>query len=604
MTLQDIKLVIWDLDETFWRGTISEGEIQPIEENIRFIRNTTDMGIVHSICSKNDFSVAKDRLGKIKLWEYFVFPSVDWTPKGSRIKNIIDTMKLRAVNVLFIDDNVQNLAEAKHFCPGIMTALPHEITPLYIEAENAEHKDTAHKRLKQYKVLEEKEASRSEFESNDDFLFSCNIRVTINNDCEKLLDRLHELIMRSNQLNYTKFRQPKEDLEHLIKNKDVKSGYVSVKDKFGDYGIVGFFAIENGSAIHYVFSCRTLGMKVEQYVYKTLGCPRIDIVGDVVSELNCDFLPPWINQEIDDAQEEQKTVQTSKILLKGPCDMSQMHAFLNSCSNLTREFTYAGDSGMLVEGHNHTAQIITALFASAEEKNSIFDDTPFLDKKMLDISLCNEKYDVVVLSMLTDGNLGIYRHKKSGHCIALCEKYYDITDRKNAQSYINGSIFTSGIKLTEAALSDFCEKYEYVNNSDWSITIQNLEKIHKYIGKDTKLVLLLGSEQECPKANQKPSYASRHLEHSLLNNAVRKWASDKENVILLPYDKYLRNRSGFLDTINHFEKRVYFELANDLAEIFSKTAGINVTAKSKKNLYISIVMQKLRKIRAKLRSIL
>ena len=29
-----IKLVIWDLDETFWNGTISEGEVFVIPDNI------------------------------------------------------------------------------------------------------------------------------------------------------------------------------------------------------------------------------------------------------------------------------------------------------------------------------------------------------------------------------------------------------------------------------------------------------------------------------------------------------------------------------------------------------------------------------------------
>lgn len=34
MIKDKIKLVIWDMDETFWKGTISEGEIQPVNENI------------------------------------------------------------------------------------------------------------------------------------------------------------------------------------------------------------------------------------------------------------------------------------------------------------------------------------------------------------------------------------------------------------------------------------------------------------------------------------------------------------------------------------------------------------------------------------------
>ena len=36
MDINSIKLVIWDLDDTFWKGTLSEGEIVPIPENIQY----------------------------------------------------------------------------------------------------------------------------------------------------------------------------------------------------------------------------------------------------------------------------------------------------------------------------------------------------------------------------------------------------------------------------------------------------------------------------------------------------------------------------------------------------------------------------------------
>ena len=121
MEWQSVKLIIWDLDETFWKGTISEGKVSKIQKNINFILDSTDMGIVHSICSKNDAIVVKQKLQEWAIWDYFVFPSVDWTNKGPRIKNIIKNMNLRAENVLFIDDNIQNLEEAKFYCPRLMT---------------------------------------------------------------------------------------------------------------------------------------------------------------------------------------------------------------------------------------------------------------------------------------------------------------------------------------------------------------------------------------------------------------------------------------------------------------------------------------------------
>lgn len=119
MDIRQIKLVIWDLDETLWKGTLSEGDVVVKEPIAEFLRNTLDMGIVHSICSKNDFRKTKDKLSELGLWDIFVFPSIDWTPKGVRVKETIENMGLRPGNVLFVDDNMQNLEEVKYYCGGV-----------------------------------------------------------------------------------------------------------------------------------------------------------------------------------------------------------------------------------------------------------------------------------------------------------------------------------------------------------------------------------------------------------------------------------------------------------------------------------------------------
>ncbi len=198
-----IKLVIWDLDETFWKGTFSEGNVEIPDQNRSLIALLTDIGIVNSICSKNDEMQVMDYLKGQGLEEYFVFPSINWQPKGARIKQLISDMQLRPANVLFSDDNPSNLGEASFSCPEIMTGTPALIPQLLANAEKAERKDPKHKRLQQYRILEEKHQARSEFRSNEEFLYKSNIRVEISTDCATNLDRIHDLILRSNQLNFT-----------------------------------------------------------------------------------------------------------------------------------------------------------------------------------------------------------------------------------------------------------------------------------------------------------------------------------------------------------------------------------------------------------------
>ena len=175
--IKTIKLIIWDLDDTFWMGTLSEGGATTIAENIRLVRDTTDAGIINSICSKNEPDPTIAHLKNLGIWEYFVFASINWDNKGARLVHMIDSMALRPQNVLFIDDNVHNLQEAKHFLPEIQIAEPDVIAELIAQVALLPKKDIAHKRLKQYKVLEEKAEAAKSFDSNEAFLYSSNIRV-------------------------------------------------------------------------------------------------------------------------------------------------------------------------------------------------------------------------------------------------------------------------------------------------------------------------------------------------------------------------------------------------------------------------------------------
>jgi len=110
--LKRVKLIIWDLDNTFWKGTISEGPITMIENHINLVKELANRGIVCSICSKNNYEECRDVLQKADIWDHFVFPSIDWSPKGARVFQIIQDMKLRPDNTLFLDDEPANLQHA------------------------------------------------------------------------------------------------------------------------------------------------------------------------------------------------------------------------------------------------------------------------------------------------------------------------------------------------------------------------------------------------------------------------------------------------------------------------------------------------------------
>ena len=579
---EKIKLVIWDLDETFWKGILSEGEVNVPSENIQLIKRLTDIGIINSICSKNDYEKVQRKMTELGIWDYFVFSSIDWNPKGARIQQLISDMQLRPVNVLFIDDNPSNLEEAKFFSPELMTMLPDDLPDLLEDAFACKKNDVAHKRLQQYQLLEKKRQQRGKFASNEQFLYSSNIRVTWGTDCLKNLDRIHDLVWRSNQLNFTKIRLTKEELTELFSKDKCKCGYVSVKDNFGDYGIVGFYALRNNELLHFCFSCRTLGMGIEQYVYSKLGRPDLKINGEVISSLESDEIPGWINQEKSGAENTSLKVQSASshsVLIKGPCDLFQILPYIANKGIIDTEFTYVNNNGVTIESTGHTTHIVEAFRLSEQEKQRILDEVPFADVGIYNDNVYKGRYKLVIISILQDANLGVYRRKETGERIVFLEGYHPITERKNWDAYINGEYNTASFQFTKECLEEFAEKYEFVGINTPEQIVENLQFIKEHLPDDCGLAVMLGGELYYEK-NTFPAYENRHLVHKEINDAIR-GAADCIGLKLIDVNKYLVDQSSFYDHFNHYIKPIYYQLAGDVVTLINEQTGVTLKETSK-----------------------
>ena len=556
-----IKLVIWDLDETLWKGTISEEEISIPDAHKVLIKRLTDCGIVNSICSKNNYDEVKKILESHGLWDLFVFPSINWESKGQRIRDIILSMNLRDVNVLFIDDNSSNLEEAVYYNSNIKTLNAHEITELIEYASNLSKSDSEHKRLKQYKVLEAKWFDQRKSVSNEEFLYNCNIQVDLKTDCKENIDRLYELVHRTNQLNFTKLRQDRNEFEELITDESIEKGYITARDNYGEYGIIGFYAKKSNQLVHFLFSCRTLGMGIEQYVYSVLDYPALTVIGEVATSLNNHDCSPWINQNKGKSKGSlEKNEVHVRTLLKGPCDMMQIFSFIQENEWIDTEFTYVGSNGCSIEQHNHTECIREAFDMAPEKVTRISSEIPMGDAGMFSRSIYDKKYDIVFLSLLTDGGLGLYRNKETDTIIAFGEYVYPITDINLWDKYINGEIPSSGVRFSREELEKFANKYEFVGRISTDRIIDNIKYIRSKMSKKTTLVLLTGAEIAY-KENKLENYKDRHLFNQELNRKLEVLQDKSNNVHLIKFGDYVHKQSDFYNNINHFIKPIYYEIA-------------------------------------------
>ena len=571
MDFGKLKLIIWDLDDTFWDGTLSEGGVKPIDRNITLVCNLTDRGIVNTICSKNDVDPAVAELKQEECDDLFVFKSIDWTPKGQRIVTLIKDMGLQPKHCLFIDDNPVNLNEAKHYSPELHVAEPSIIDELIEYLDSTPVSDPEHKRLANYKVLEQKQQAKASASDNMEFLYDSNTQVEIRHDCFVEIDRIHELVNRTNQLNYTKVRSTKEELIELLNEENVDAGYVKVRDKFGDYGIVGFYAMKESRLLHFLFSCRTIGQGVEQYVYAKLGYPQLDVVGEVVNDVTQEPAPLWINQGGNNIIQQQKNHK--KVVFKGGCDFKSMTSYL-STDNVIEEFTYVGRRRHNnMELISHSVNYLSFPFLLQEQKRILLDDCLFADEEMFNTAMYDNDVSIVFLSTLIEPNLGIYQNKKNGMKIAFGEYSFPLTDPSNWELYVNKKIFTADNDFTLEWLHSFSEKYEFLGCLTPRQILDNAKKTLSLVKPTTKVCYLLGSESPFLK-NTQQNYDGRELVYKEINTLFRTFAKENDRVLLIDFNDYIHGQCDFNDNINHFIRRVYYDAATKANEYISIETGV------------------------------
>jgi FkbH-like protein len=580
---EEIRLVIWDMDETFWKGTLTEGGIEYIDAHHEIVIELARRGIMSSICSKNDMEPVKQILAEKGLWEYFIFPSINWEPKGQRVATIVDAIQLRPPTILFIDDNASNRNEVLHSVPGIQ-ACDETIISQILSSPLLKGKDDSDlTRLKQYKLLskrhEDEQAATVAGQTNFDFLRASNIKIRLEFDIRKHADRAVELINRTNQLNFTKNRLPedpeaaREELFSLISRYDVQAGLVNVTDRYGDYGFVGFYAIKvvegRTDLVHFCFSCRTLGMGIETWVYRHIGRPFLPMTGTVLSDPREEKLPlDWITflssiaRENEHAPDSDST-KIKKFILRGGCNGLSIAHYFYAVSNSTKiEVATARDGGpirldhslfLTTELNENNVEVLSALESIGYKRNdfetSLFDD--------------DNSDAVIFLDFWTDSEVALYRHKELGFDIPFAAPYHfpvqshqnvmDLPDDFTAPNYPSDHPVIEAISILR-------RDYEYRGLITDEHFKRNLTSIISRISKNAKIFLILAKESWLNPGN---NLVYIYPAHQSLNEWTRDAVGAFRNVTLLDIRDFIHSESE-AETVNHYDRLVYYRIYEEV----------------------------------------
>lgn len=279
-TAKKVKCVVWDLDNTLWKGIILEDGIDGVKPNVEaiaLIRDLDKRGIIQSVASKNEHAYAWKLIQRLGLEDYFLYPAINWGPKSGSIQQIAKELNINPDTVVFIDDSPFERAEVSRALPAVRTYGDEEIGSLLQRPEfdvpiSAE---SSARRLSYLVEAKRKDVKTSYGENYEQFLRDCGMVATVYvPSTEDEIERCLELVQRSNQLNLTTRRYSLAEFRDLLTDPNVLCLATKCRDRFGDYGTVGFASIRlDGEApflMDLVMSCRVAMKKIENAWFQKL----------------------------------------------------------------------------------------------------------------------------------------------------------------------------------------------------------------------------------------------------------------------------------------------------------------------------------------------
>ena len=569
-----VRLVIWDLDETFWRGTLSEGGITWVQENADMVVELSRRGIINSVCSKNDMSAVDAVLREHGIRDYFVFASVDWSSKGLRLAALVEAVQLRPETILFIDDNAMNRGEAAHYVPGLQVAAETIVPALLEDARLRGKSDPGMTRLAQYRVLEQRQADQASAGGDTvGFLRESGITVSIDFDLEPQLDRAIELINRTNQLNFTKTRLPEDPtaaraaLQDLLALHTVSAGILHVRDRYGDYGYCGLYILRyEGAArtpvlLQFAFSCRILGMGVETWLYQHLKRPKLTVAGDVLTDVIGDQRSiDWIRLKLPgiDSEQDQSQRVLSYVMARGACDMRAIsHYFDMVAGRVVKEFAGIRDGKMRL-----SCSSLNAVHAINGAPPALIRDSRPLGFEAEDFEslIANPPQTgpaVWLLNFTLEQSIPVLRHKQTG---ALLPAY--ILDVKvPPRQLLRAEAKQSG--LDPDLLAHLRKHFTMVGLLPDEIFVDSLRQILRQATAEVRVFILLANEQRTRRDGA--LVTMEPMRHR--NSVIRDVARDFENVELLaPADFMSAEELAQLERPHHYDRVVYFRMFQHIME--------------------------------------
>ena len=290
------KVLVTDLDNTLWKGIIGEDGLEGIQIGPgtavgegyqrlqKYLLDLKNRGILLAACSKNNPEDARLPFEKhehmaLRLDDFAAFYA-NWEDKAQNLRQIAQKLSLGLDSFVFLDDNPLEREWVRSQLPEVTVVdLGPSVFQWVRDLDRGYHffslilskEDLA--RSEQYRTESQREMIRTSSHSIEEFLSQLQLDASVVPVSESNLARVTQLINKTNQFNLTTKRYTEAQVLQLASSPGAWTGAFQLRDRMGNYGLVGVILCKPNSNAHewaidiWLMSCRALGRQLERFMF-------------------------------------------------------------------------------------------------------------------------------------------------------------------------------------------------------------------------------------------------------------------------------------------------------------------------------------------------
>ena len=290
------KCVILDLDNTLWGGVVGDDGTEGIQIGElgsghafthfqQWIKELKNRGIILCVCSKNNEDTAKDPFLHhpemvLRLEDISVFVA-NWEEKPANIRRIRDILNIGLDSMVFLDDNPFEREAVRALLPEVTVPELPENPEEYVDFLRSEelfatasYSSEDGMRTDRYRAEAERVSLQSKCGDYDSYLQSLEMVAQAKPFDTYHFPRIAQLTQRSNQFNLRTVRYTEQEIEAIAADDRYLTLYFTLKDKFGDHGLISAVIMEKHEeelfVNTYLMSCRVLKRGMEEFIINTM----------------------------------------------------------------------------------------------------------------------------------------------------------------------------------------------------------------------------------------------------------------------------------------------------------------------------------------------